>query len=99
VNIYGFNGSLGTGVLNCLFFDFVRVLSLRWLGISVWDSVSALRRKTVSNIDDKLKRGSANVVISRAGYNMSAFAKFHSTFCDHDILFAPCLILRFEKAM
>ena len=82
-----FNDKFGTGGLNCRLFIIPRVSSLRWLGISICDSVSALRRKTVSDIKDNLKMGYAKIVANRGRYNRRGLAKFYSTFCDHAILF------------
>lgn len=91
-----FNDFLGTDDLNCPFFVIPRVLGLRWLGISIRDSISALWRKTVSDTNDKLKIDYGKIIANRSLYNSCALAKFYSSFCGHTILFVTglCPLLR-----
>ena len=83
--------------LRCSGFTIPLVDSLRWLGISITNSLPSLRQRTVSDINMKIKLGYAKIVANRGKYNKLALAKLYSTFCDHSILFASGIFLLLKK--
>ena len=82
-----FNGNNCSESLYCDGFSIPRVKSFRWLGITVGDSMNALRSRAVKDINDKLRLGYSKIVANLGHYRRRALTRLYSNFCDHSVLF------------
>ena len=60
-----FNGNNYSELLYCDGSSISRVKSFRWLGITVCDSMNALRFRAVKDVSDKLRLGYSKIVANR----------------------------------
>ena len=63
-----FNGDNCSESLYCDGFSIPRVKSFFWLGITVCDSMNALRSRAVKDISDKLRLGYSKIVANHGHY-------------------------------
>ena len=82
-----FNAKNPSSDLSCSSFSVKLAPALRWLGISICSSISAIRASALADIKNKLKAGYAKIVPNRGRHSRKALAKLYSTYCDHSILF------------
>ena len=83
--------------LACNTFTVPRVPVIKWLGISICESVGSIRRKFICDSKDKLKAGYGKIVANRGRFNRHGLAKLYCSFCDHAILSASGLYPLFTK--
>ena len=80
-----------------LYLFFHTVISFRWLGISVCNSLSSFRFQTIRDIKNKLKLGYSKIVGNRGHFRRQALTKLYSSFCDHSVLFCSGVYMLLNK--
>ena len=82
-----FNGNNCSESLYCGGCSILRVKSLHWFGITVCDSMNALRSRAVKDIIAKLRLGYSKIVADRGYYRRRALTRLCSNFCDYSVHF------------